>query len=60
MSKAHVTLDKCQLSGIAAEYTLFFPQTRAQKNAIFTSPAEYNASYMATSTQGQKFSVFKF
>lgn len=60
MSKAYVTLDKCQLSGIRAQYTLFFPQTRAQKNAIFTSPAEYNALYIAMSTQGQKFSVFKF
>jgi len=60
MSKAHITLDKCQLSGITAQYTLFFPQTRAQKNAIFTSPAEYNALYMATSTQGQKFSIFQF
>lgn len=60
MSKAHVTLDKCRLSGNTAQYTLHFPQTRAQKNAIFTSLAGYNALYMATFSQGQKFSVFKF
>lgn len=40
-SKARVTLDKCQLSGNTAQYTLYFPQPRAQKNAIFTSLTGY-------------------